>query len=74
MAPVAVGAVTDSPKIFASGNPGGFSADYEKSKHVANFICDIVFSGRLFTRNEPLLNGPIVGCPNGSILVDPKTG
>ena len=49
MAPVAVGAVTDSPKIFASGNPGGFSADYEKSKHVANFICDIVFSGCLVT-------------------------
>jgi len=74
VAPVAVGAVTDSPKIFASGNPGGFSADYKKPKHVANIICDIVFSRCLVTRIEPLFNGPIVGCPNGSILADPKAG
>ena len=73
MAPVAVGAVTDSPKIFASGNPGGFSADNKEPKHVANIICDIVFSRRFVTRNQPLLDGSFVTCENRSIIIDPTT-
>lgn len=74
MAPVAIGADTDSPEIFASGNPGDFSADHKKPKHVANFICDIVFSGCLVTRNEPLRNGSFFGGTDWSVLVDPTAG
>jgi hypothetical protein len=49
VAPVFIGAITDTPEISTSRNPGGVSADNQKPKHVAAIICDIVFSWRLIT-------------------------
>ena len=73
MAPVTIGAVVDSPKISAPGNPGGLPAYYKEPKHIANFICDIVFSGCLVARNQPLLDGSIVRCENRSVLIGSPT-